>query len=347
LALVGLGGFGGLSGFDGLRAAPLRLALQVAEGGVVREHLHAPRRAREHGVDRVLDQGVPHPGVAQPYGQVGAALTRGEHLLTLEVFEADVPNPGEVLTVRDLPIHGNDDGVHVAVNHRQRFLPARGVLREHEAQRAALEFDEGVAPGDVRDLLRGAQRVCYRHVHDDGCRDRLGRIAAAGAAGELQVHGPGLPARVCRGTRASAVSASGTRGSAIPSMAEALLRDPPGRLGPAELAPIRELLHRVPVVLGAHDVPAGAWAAGGIPHEASTRGDPYDVRRVPRYGGDLDVVAVRDHRHVRPRLHAGPQRTFDLVDLAHAVQLVAGEVEQDEHVRVQLLRDIRDVELVD
>ena len=130
-------------------------------------------------------------------------------------------------------------------------------------------------------------------------------------------------------------------------MAETLLRDPPGRLGPAELAPIRELLHRVPVVLGAHDVPAGAWAAGGIPHEASTRGDPYDVRRVPRYGGDLDVVAVRDHRHVRPRLHAGPQRTFDLVDLAHAVQLVAGEVEQDEHVRVQLLRDIRDVELVD
>ena len=61
----------------------------------------------------------------------------------------------------------------------------------------------------------------------------------------------------------------------------------------------------------------------------------------------MDVVAVRDHRHVRPRLHAGPQRAFDLVDLAHTVQLVAGEVEQDEHVRVQLLRDIRDVELVD
>src|SRR5699024_4813359 len=76
-------------------------------------------------------------------------------------------------------------------------------------------------------------------------------------------------------------------------------------------------------------------------------GDPHDIRRVPRHGGDLDVVAVRDHRHVRPRLHAGPQRAFDLVDLAHTVQLVAGEVEQDEHVRVQLLRDIRDVELVD
>src|SRR5699024_6521844 len=86
---------------------------------------------------------------------------------------------------------------------------------------------------------------------------------------------------------------------------------------------IRELLHGVPVVLGAHDVPAGARAAGGIPHEAGAGGDPHDIRRVPRHGGDLVVVAVRDHRHVLPRLLAGPQRAFDLLDLARAIPLLS------------------------
>ena len=46
-------------------------------------------------------------------------------------------------------------------------------------------------------------------------------------------------------------------------------------------------------------------------------------------------------------LYARAEGALDLVDLAHAVQLVAREVQQYQHVRVEFLGDFGDVQLID
>jgi hypothetical protein len=47
------------------------------------------------------------------------------------------------------------------------------------------------------------------------------------------------------------------------------------------------------------------------------------------------------------RAQAGPQRAFDHVDFADPVQLVAGQVEQDDDAGFNRIGDVRHVHLVD
>ena len=107
------------------------------------------------------------------------------------------------------------------------------------------------------------------------------------------------------------------------------LIDAPGRLRPAEFAAVGKRLNGIPIILGAHDVPAGTRAGDGIAEPAGASRDPNDILSVVGHGGHEHVVAVGDDEHIRVGLHGAAQGALDLVDFAHAVQLVAGEVEQD------------------
>ena len=55
--------------------------------------------------------------VQQTHRKIRAALTCGDNLEALEVLELDVPQPGEVLSVGDLAVGGNDQPVCAAVDH--------------------------------------------------------------------------------------------------------------------------------------------------------------------------------------------------------------------------------------
>ena len=96
----------------------------------------------------------------------------------------------------------------------------------------------------------------------------------------------------------------------------------------SESTATRKLLDRVPVVAVADDGAARARAARRIVGPAAAGGDPHDVLRVPRGRGDQRIIAVRDDRRLRIRVHRIAQRPLDLVDLAHPIQLIPRQVQQ-------------------
>ena len=186
-------------------------------------------------------------------------------------------------------------------------MPAGRVLGQQQANFAALPVDGGVAAGDVVDAFGGRNGLI--EVHTEALHGRgngLRGVAPVRAAGQRQVQ-----------------RALGGRGD------DAMLIDAPGRLRPAEFAAVGKRLNGVPVILGAHDVPAGAWAGDGIAEPAGAGRDPNDILGVIGHGGHEHVVAIGDDEHVWVSLHGAAQGALNLVDFAHAVQLVAGEVEQD------------------
>ena len=126
-----------------------------------------------------------------------------------------------------------------------------------------------------------------------------------------------------------------------------MLVDAPRRLRAAELAAIGKRLYCVPVILGAHDVAAGARAGDGIAEPAGTGRNPDDVLGVVGNRGHEHVIAIGDDQHVRVGLHGAAESALDLVDLADAVELIAGEVEQHKRLRVEVIGDVRHVQLVD
>ena len=93
-------------------------------------------------------------------------------------------------------------------------------------------------------------------------------------------------------------------------------------------------------------MPAGAGAADGVANPACACGDPDDVGCVVGNRGDQDVVAVGDHGHLGVCFHAGPQAPLDGVDFAHAVKLVAREVQQHQAGRIQAVGNRGDVQFV-
>ena len=158
----------------------------------------------------------------------------------------------------------------------------------------------------------------------------MGGIAAVGIAGKAQVEG-----------------VNGAVGGV-----DTLVGDAPLWLGAAEFTAIRQRLGRAPIQHAIRagfvdDGTSGARAAGGIAHPAEARGHPHHVGRIPGHGGHAHVIAVGDHGHIRPRIHAGPQHALDLVDLTHAIQLIAAEVQQYQHGSVQLLGNVGNVQLID
>ena len=263
-------------------------------------------------------------GVDQAHRQVGAALAGGFHAEAIETFEFHVPQPGHVDAIGYLAVGGDDQAIGAAVHHGQCFLPTGRVLGQQQANLAAAPMDGGIAAGDVIDALGG--RNGFVEVHAEalhGRGDGLGGVAPVRAAGQRQVQ-----------------RALGSGGD------NAMLIDAPGRLRPAEFAAVGKRLNGIPVILGAHDVPAGTRAGDGIAEPAGAGRDPNDILSVVGHGGHEHVVAVGDDEHVWVSLHGAAQSPLDLINLAHAVELVAGEVEQNQRLRVQVLGYVGHVELV-
>ena len=198
------------------------------------------------------------------------------------------------------------------------------------------EVHHGVAARDVIHLLRGGDRLLggdalrEKLAQSHGGGDGLGGVAAVCVAREGQVH----------------------RVQVALAVDQAVVRDAPIGGWPAEFPAIGELLCGVPVhhavfASAVDDRAFGARAAGGIAGPAEAGADPLDIRGIPSGGGYGNIVAVRDDLHVGASLYARAEGALDLVDLAHAVQLVAREVQQYQHVRVEFLGDFGDVQLID
>ena len=145
--------------------------------------------------------------------QICSAFTGGHYLDTFEVLKPHVPQPGEVLAVRHLTVHRDDQTVHRGIDHRQRFLPAGGILREQHVNGVRSDLDGAVS---TRDFLN---RRCGGNCPDRICtqsrcsRYGLSCVAAVGFSGEGQRH-----------RNLQAVGA-----------VEIVVVEPPGRLGPREV----------------------------------------------------------------------------------------------------------------
>ena len=124
----------------------------MQEGGVVGDHLDVAGRARRDGLDGVVHQRVADARVAEPHRQVGAALACGHHRRVVEVLEADVPQPGQVLAVGHLAVDGDHHARAVLVDHRQRLLPAGRILREQDPDGVGADAHGPVA---ARNLVDG------------------------------------------------------------------------------------------------------------------------------------------------------------------------------------------------
>ncbi len=97
----------------------------------------------------------------------------------------------------------------------------------------------------------------------------------------------------------------------------------------------------------AHDDLAAARAAHRVVGPTTACRHPHHVRAVVRRRGHQDVVAVGHHHGVRMPGQAAAQRALDVVDLTDPVQLIAGQVQQDDDRRVDRIGDVRHVHLVD
>ncbi len=104
---------------------------------------------------------------------------------------------------------------------------------------------------------------------------------------------------------------------------------------------------RIPVGAVADDDLAAARTAHRVVRPAAARGDPHHVRAVVGRRRHQHVVAVGDDDGVGMPREPGPQRALDVVDLADPVELVARQVQQHDHHRVDGVGDVRHVHLVD
>src|SRR3972149_3554344 len=123
-------------------------SVEVTEGCVVRQYLHTSGRAGSDGAQRVRVESVLDARVREANCQICSAFTGGHYLDTFEVLELHVPQPGEVLAVRHLTVHRDDQTVHRGIAHRRRFLPAGGILREQHVNGVRSDLDGAVSTRD-------------------------------------------------------------------------------------------------------------------------------------------------------------------------------------------------------
>ncbi len=103
----------------------------------------------------------------------------------------------------------------------------------------------------------------------------------------------------------------------------------------------------MPVRAVAHDDLAAARTAHRVIRPAAAGGHPHHVWAVVGRRGHQYVIAVGHHHRTGVACQSGTQGAFDVVDLPDPVQLVTGQVEQDDHRRFDRVRDVRNVHLVD
>ena len=97
----------------------------------------------------------------------------------------------------------------------------------------------------------------------------------------------------------------------------------------------------------ADDDLAASRTAHRIVGPAAARGDPHDVRAVVGRRRHQHVVTVGDDDGVGMACEPAPQCALDVVDLTNPVELIAGQVQQHDHLRVHRVGDVRHVHLVD
>ncbi len=135
-----------------------------------------------------MHQGVLDACISEANRQIGAALPSGYHSGLLEVLEAHVPQPGQVLAVRNPPVDRDDHPVCMLVDHRQRFLPAGRVFGQQDPGLVRADTNGPVASGDLVDLADGGDGHSRIGAEGDCGGHGLGGVAAIHRAWQCQPH---------------------------------------------------------------------------------------------------------------------------------------------------------------
>ena len=85
------------------------------------------------------------------------------------------------MPVSNLAIDRDNHLINTGVNHVHGFLPARGVLSQHESRQSAMDFVGRIAACDLNNLGHRAACSLRVHAHRDSrsqCLERIGQIGA-------------------------------------------------------------------------------------------------------------------------------------------------------------------------
>ena len=276
--------------------------------------------------------------VLEADGQVGPALATGDDAATgpVDTGEVNVPQPGQVLPIGHLPVDANDDLGDPRINHGHRFLPARGIFREHQTGAPTIHVVNRIAArdlGNTTDGLRGHRGV---DTHCDRSSDCLRRVAEIRSTGKQQVEGDVHSAR-------SVQSCSRAVGGQVN------VGKPPVGLGPTLQCGklfIGEGRDQVPVLTVAHDAPS-ARVGRRVATPPRAGGDPHDAGVIRGCGDDERIVAVSDDDGVRMGRRTLAKALFHRADLTDAIKLVAREIQVDENVGLYISGDRRHMHFVD
>jgi len=142
---------------------------EVAEGGVVGDELDATGRQRVDRGDRVGLGPVRDLGVAEPDGEVGAALAGDDDLAAAQPFEVDVPEPGQVATVGFVGVpHGVEPPVRRMFQKNVGLAGGMAPVRRYLPELLELVMDGRIEPGLVFDATMSLDDVAegYRAMDE-------------------------------------------------------------------------------------------------------------------------------------------------------------------------------------
>ena len=318
-------------GFPLLKLEGVEFLLHLGQGGVVDDEEQArvrrcrPRLLKE--VPRAVDELRVDARVFQAHLHVvapDAAREHGEALVACKLLEVDVPQPRDVVTIGLAVVDEERDrlGARFVHDDAQVLVEARRVLRQ--VQQDAAPFYRVVLQAAVL-RLEGPDGL-------GGCRG--GKAAAVGGG----AHGEGVVEHV--GSRERHLDGRAARGVAhLEGAAVIRKRDVAGRVrgllaleAASRAAERAELAVLAPFVDEQRVAPlAHARVGDGVLRQAEVLLEPERDALVGHQLGDSfaeGVVGVVDECRAGRGRERGGDRGLHVVDLAHAIELVAEEVEQ-------------------
>ena len=344
---------GGILGRGARRAVAGQHRMHRGQCGVVRDQVRV-FFGRQAGYARQQVLGIRNhlrfdAGILQAHLHVVRAQAAREHgelgRIVRQLLEVDIPQPRHVAAIALLVVH--EEGYHLVTrvlrHDLEVLIEAGGVLREVQQHAPTGDVKRLQAPvlrvEGVDGLLQRGKRATGEAGRGSGCQQVVHHVRAGVRRGDrtrgcplaVPTHVERQPVQAqlharCRevqgGTREPT---GGTRErSQLPVLAIVVFQH-----GRAALAHLR-VGHRI---LRQPQVLVHAERDGGV---RRALGDA-DAQRV--------VGVVHQHR-VRRLLQRAHDAVLDAVDLAHAVQLVAEQVEQHHVGGLQLRQDLRQPQLV-
>ena len=302
--------------------------------------------AGEVGLD--LERLLAEAAVDAADAELGGAVAGGDQRLEpgQERLEVDVPDPGDILAVGGRVVQGEQqERGRAALLERPHDLVGTGRILDQQQQdrlvsgRDPLEPPEGRAEAReaLADLVqRRTERLCER-----GCADRVVDVVEARerqfdprrALGSDEVEG-----RAAEPVQLDRPRANLQLGPSVSARRATVVAEVPDiRRGELVRVPARDAVARIGCVLQ-----RGAGVAGVV-EAVGDRSDP-PAREV----ADLRVVAVDDEHCLGGQLRrSGAPALGDVLELAVAVELVAGEVSEQHCAGADAADDLRQRALVD